>query len=44
MAGNDISPDRIKILNLMAENECNICDELLTEFFNNGVWNDFPTK
>ena len=35
LAGENVPPDRIKILNLMAENECRICDELFTEIKNN---------
>jgi len=32
----NIPQERIQLLNLMAENECRICDELLVEFNNIG--------
>jgi len=35
LSGENIPPERIQILNLMAENECRICDELLTEIKSN---------
>lgn len=35
LAGGDIPPERAQILNLMAENECRICDEVLTEIKSN---------
>jgi len=35
LSGENVPPERIQILNLMAENECRICDELLTEIKSN---------
>lgn len=35
LSDKNVPPERIQILNIMAENECQICDELLTEIKNN---------